>query len=191
MSSQDSPESLAVSKVPLFKSLQYADLMSLLFFVEQKSFKKDENLFDKGDEPNGMYILMAGSLRVYVPPTQTGGAIKSLADLGPGKYVGEFGLIDELPRSASVLALEDCKVLFLPTTAFKRAIGEHPSIATSVCHVLCDMIVEQPKLKINSSKGFNLIQTKNIKPDLENMQKLVAILREHNKNLAANSRTNK
>ena len=50
MSSQDSPESLAVSKVPLFKSLQYADLMSLLFFVEQKSFKKDENLFDKGDE---------------------------------------------------------------------------------------------------------------------------------------------
>jgi CRP-like cAMP-binding protein len=111
MSSQDSPESLAVSKVPLFKSLQYADLMSLLFFVEQKSFKKDENLFDKGDEPNGMYILMAGSLRVYVPPSQTGGAIKSLADLGPGKYVGEFGLIDELPRSASVLALEDCKVL--------------------------------------------------------------------------------
>jgi hypothetical protein len=53
------------------------------------------------------------------------------------------------------------------------------------------MIVEQPKLKINSSKGFNLIQTKNIKPDLENMQKLVAILREHNKNLAANSRANK
>ena len=90
-------------------------------------------------------------------------------------------MIDGQPRSASVTTLKDCQVLFLPTHAFARAIEEHPSIAKSVTNALCDIILSLPKLKINSSKGLGLIQNKNVRPDLENMRRLTAIIREYNR----------
>jgi CRP-like cAMP-binding protein len=71
-----------------------------------------------------MYILMSGALKIYLPPTSIGGKHKDLVELLPGQYVGEFGLIDGEPRSASVTALKDSQVLFLPTTAFVKAIDE-------------------------------------------------------------------
>lgn len=187
MSNQETPESIAVSKVPLFQGLQYADLMSLLFFVETKSIPQDQNLFHHNDAPDGMYILMAGLLKVYLPPTAMGGQKKDLTELSPGQYVGEFGLIDGQPRSASVTALKDSQVLFLPTSAFVKSIDEHPSIAKSVINALCDLVLNLPKLKINSSKGMALIESRNLRPDLDNMRRLIAIIREHNRNQSKRS----
>jgi CRP-like cAMP-binding protein len=180
MSNQETPESIAVSKVPLFKDLEYADLISLLFFVQTKSVSQDSNLFHQHDQPDGMYILMAGALKIYLPPTSIGGKHKDLTELLPGQYVGEFGLIDGEPRSASVIAVKDSQVLFLPTTAFVKAIDEHPKIAKSVTNALCNLILSLPKLKIDSDRGLALIEERKVKPSLENMRRLTTIIRKYN-----------
>jgi CRP-like cAMP-binding protein len=180
VSNQETPESIAVSKVPLFRGLEYADLISLLFFVETKSVTQDNNLFHQHDEPDGMYILMSGALKIYLPPTGLGGKRKDLTELSPGQYVGEFGLIDGEPRSASVTAVKDSQVLFLPTTAFVKAIDAHPKIAKSVTDALCNLVLGLPKLKIDSERGLALIEERKVKPDLENMRRLTRIIRKHN-----------
>jgi len=180
VSNQETPESIAIGKVPLFKQLEYAELISLLFFVETKSVLQEDNLFHKNDQPDGMYILMSGVLKIYLPPTTMGGKHKDLAELSPGQYVGEFGLIDGEPRSASVTALKDSQVLFLPTTAFVKAIDEYPKIAKSVVDALCDLVISLPKLKIDSDRGLALIKERKVKPDLENMRKLTSIIRKYN-----------
>ena len=96
-------------------------------------------------------------------------------------------MIDGQPRSASVTALKDSQVLFPPTSAFVKSIDEHPSIAKSVINALCDLVLNLPKLKINSSKGMALIESRNLRPDLDNMRRLIAIIREHNRNQSKRS----
>ena len=182
MSDDKSKEAIALNRVPLFHSLEYSDLMGLLFFVNSKNIQKDHNLFNKGDQPDGLYILMAGKLRVYIPPSQLTGPTKNLAELSPGAYVGEFGLIDSQPRSASVVAIQDSHVLFLPTDAFLNILNERPQFAKSVTNALCEMVMNQKGLKINSAHGSKLIAEKKVKPTLDNLAKLSEILREHNKN---------
>lgn len=180
MSNQETPESIAIGKVPLFKHLEYSELISLLFFVETKSVLQEDNLFHQHDQPDGMYILMAGALKIYLPPTAMGGKQKDLTELSPGQYVGEFGLIDGEPRSASVTAVKDSQVLFLPTTAFVKALDEHPKIAKSVVDALCDLVISLPKLKIDSDRGLALIKERRVMPDLENMRRLTRIIRKYN-----------
>ena len=94
--------------------------------------------------------------------------------------MGEFGLIDGEPRSASVTAVKDSQVLFLPTTAFVKALDEHPKIAKSVVDALCDLVISLPKLKIDSDRGLALIKERRVMPDLENMRRLTRIIRKYN-----------
>jgi hypothetical protein len=56
-----------------------------------------------------------------------------------------------------------------------------------VINALCDLVLNLPKLKINSSKGMALIESRNLRPDLDNMRRLVAIIREHNRNQSKRS----
>jgi hypothetical protein len=70
--------------------------------------------------------------------------------------------------------------LFLPTTAFVKAIDAHPKIAKSVTDALCNLVLGLPKLKIDSERGLALIEERKVKPDLENMRRLTRIIRKHN-----------
>src|SRR4029434_5776203 len=75
-------------------------------------------LFAAGDAGDGCYLLDRGLLKVTVTSSQ--GEERTIAILGPGAVVGELSMIDERPRSASVVALRDCLVRFTSREAFAK-----------------------------------------------------------------------
>ena len=83
--------------------------------------------------------------------------------------------------------LEPSEVMFIPTVGFAVLLESHPQIARVVTNALCDLINNQPKLIIRSSKAV-LIKEKRLASSLPNMKALCTILREHNKNLAISSK---
>src|SRR5262245_7151969 len=87
-------------------------------------FKDNEAVFLAGAPADGCYRLEQGLLRVSV--AYSGSEERILAFLGPGEIVGELGIIDDEPRSASVFAVKDCELSFVSRRTFKERSSRHP-----------------------------------------------------------------
>jgi len=127
-------------------------------------------------------VILKGRLRVYVPG-KAGAPQKTLVVLEPGACVGEFGLIDGQPRSASVDTIEMTQLLFLPAPAFEIIVKTNPTVAKNVVSNLCKSIKTQKNLVYASDQDKQRIEREDLPPTLEVMQILSALLRYHNKRI--------
>ena len=99
-----------LKKIPLFASLSDADQENLASLVRRKAIRKGELLFRQGDEGTALYIILQGRIKISVSRrTDT----VTLAILGQGEFLGEMALLDDLPRSADAMALEDSQLYAL------------------------------------------------------------------------------
>ena len=73
-------------------------------------------LFRQGDLPTSAFLIEEGHVEVVL---ERDGGDRVLAVRGPGDIIGEMAIVDRVPRSASVRALEGCVVL--PITAAQLA----------------------------------------------------------------------
>jgi putative ABC transport system ATP-binding protein len=88
---------------------------------ERVALVAGEILFRQGQRGDLIYYVESGFLEVY--GERTDGTFEVLSQVGPGNYVGELGPILNLPRSASVRALEDTAVVGYTVRAFRK---DHP-----------------------------------------------------------------
>lgn len=102
----------------------FADELSNI--AQPVKLKSGGVLFEAGDPGDGCYALIEGTLKVSV--LSVDGSEQLLAVLGPGSMVGEVSLLDDRPRSATVTALKDCKLAFIPKTAFYRFADSNPVV---------------------------------------------------------------
>ena len=106
---------------------------------ERKTFKKGTVIFREGDLGNAMYDIRWGTVGVYSKygtPEQ-----KKLTDLGPGEYFGEMGLLEYLPRSATVVALEDkTQVIEITLDGFSEYFNKQPAKIVSIMEHLCQRL---------------------------------------------------
>jgi len=86
-------------------------------------------LFREGDPVGPMYVVLEGSARVLVA-----GHVVEMA--GPGTLLGEIALIDDLPRTATVVAIAPCRVLPIGRPEFDLLVREKPEFARHVMKVL-------------------------------------------------------
>jgi CRP-like cAMP-binding protein len=82
-------------------------------------------IIEEGREGPGLFLVVSGLVRVT---RKDGGEDVIVADLGPGELFGEISLLMRKPSTASVTAIEDTALLFLPREDFHAAIGEHPEL---------------------------------------------------------------
>jgi len=90
------------------------------------SLTAGRGLFSAGDKGDGCYRVDKGLLKASV--AEPGGGERILAVLGPGSVVGELSMIDDAPRSASVVALRDTKLSFISSAAFKAFAQSRPEL---------------------------------------------------------------
>jgi CRP/FNR family cyclic AMP-dependent transcriptional regulator len=93
-----------LKKIPLFAPLPEADHENLASLVRRKAIRKGEHLFRQGDEGTALYIILQGRIKISVSRRSD---TVTLAILGQGEFLGEMALLDDLPRSADAMALED------------------------------------------------------------------------------------
>src|SRR4051794_17589750 len=107
----------------------------LLANAKPQSLAEREVLFEAGDDADGCYRLERGLLKVSIASPQ--GDERILTILGPGSIVGELAIIDGLPRSATVVAIRDCKLSFVSREAFLNCLREYPEIYRDLVSTLC------------------------------------------------------
>jgi len=124
-----------LARVDLFSDLTKEELREIGNSCRERTYSAGTPLIKQGDTGVGLYILTKGRVRV----TQEQGpdrAEKVLGVNGPGDVFGEMALLDDLPRSATVTAIDDVTALLLPVWEFRTTLRNHPDIALKLLSVL-------------------------------------------------------
>jgi CRP/FNR family transcriptional regulator, cyclic AMP receptor protein len=121
---------LLLRNVPLFASLDDAHCALLAQHVQRRTYPRGATIIEAGEATQSLHLIVTG--RAQVVMTDSKGAVVILAILRPGEHFGEMGLLDEHPRSASVVAREPCEVLALGKEQFAACMKDNFELAMTV-----------------------------------------------------------
>ena len=137
----------ALRRFPLFKPLDYLDLVKILNILKVEHYKEGDRIIREGEESDKLYIVLTGGVEVR----KSG---KQLAEFSPGFFFGEMGLIDESPRSADVLALESTRLLVVPHADFRNMLNQESRMALKVLWAFCEVL--NSRLRLTSQEVADL-----------------------------------
>jgi signal transduction histidine kinase len=137
--------------VNIFASTSRAFLQSIATVLEGVEVKKQQNIFRKGDPGDSMYIITQGLVRIH-----DGNHV--LSRLGVNDVFGEYALIDDEPRSASVTAEETSYFLRLSRSDFEQLLEKNPGLANGILRVLIRRMRNMNELEEKLAKSYIKIQ---------------------------------
>jgi len=123
-----------LATVPLFKSLDAAERERFAEFVREKSYPKGSVILFEDDPGDALFVVRSGRVKVVLLADDGREVILSL--LGVGEYFGELSLIDDQPRSAHVIAMEESALLVLRRDDFRRRVESSPGVAWALLQEL-------------------------------------------------------
>ncbi len=129
-----------LSGVPLFSGLSVEELDAIKTHAIPKSYRKHTIIIEKGDETTSLYVIISGRVKIFVADSKGKEVIVNTQ--GPGEHLGELSLLGESQRTASVMTLEDTRVLVISRQAFLACLTKQPTIALNVIKALVQRVRE-------------------------------------------------
>jgi len=123
-----------LKQVPLFSGLRKEDLEMLSTIVSRREFAKKETLFHQGDPGEEFMILTEGSVKVELMNSE--GKELTLTILTPYQFLGELALLDDVPRSATVISMESSVLLSINKRDFARMLESYPRMSVPMLRQL-------------------------------------------------------
>jgi CRP/FNR family cyclic AMP-dependent transcriptional regulator len=111
--------------VPLFSALSKRDLRTVEQATEQIEVPAGREVVTEGRTGHDFYLILEGKATVK----RNG---RKVAALGPGEYFGEMSVIDAGPRTATVVADTDLKLLVLGQREFAGLVSTVPGLAAKL-----------------------------------------------------------
>ena len=124
-----------LSQVSLFAPLPPTGLTRLAQQGKTRRFPASSHLMHQGDVGDSMYIIVEGRVRVERSHPALLEPVL-LAELGPGEVVGEVGLLDGEPRTATVTAITDTETLELDATILEQTVLDYPEVGAALLRLL-------------------------------------------------------
>jgi CRP/FNR family transcriptional regulator, cyclic AMP receptor protein len=121
------PTAEFLSTVPLFSGLQLQELESFAEAVRERAYPKGSVILFEKDPGDALFIIRSGRVKVVLIGED--GREVILGVLGVGEHFGELSLIDDQPRSAHVIAMEESTLLVLQREDFRRRVEANPAVA--------------------------------------------------------------
>lgn len=144
----------ALQKSPLFSTLSAKHINQLIPLFKINKYEDNEIIIQENDIPVDLYIIYDGSVEVLKKSAD--GSLLRISVLQAGEVIGEMGLIDNSPRSASIRTLAPSKLLAISINDLK-ALDEDGSFYNQLVRKLSDMVQE---LQLNMNEKpiyFSLI----------------------------------
>jgi CRP/FNR family cyclic AMP-dependent transcriptional regulator len=120
--------------IPLFTGLGKKELEVVASHTLAKTWPPRTLLLREGEQSSSLYLILYGKVKVFICDDEGNEAILNL--LGMGDYFGEMALLDDAPRSASVMTMEQTRVATMTKCAFKDCLADHPDIAYNLIRTL-------------------------------------------------------
>ena len=123
-------------------SLAEQHLKTLAEHGTVKAYPKNAVIVSEGDRSDSLYVILTGKVKVYLADED--GKEMVLNTQGPGEYFGEI-ILDEGPRSASVMTLEACKFSIVSREQFNHFLAQSPEVTLELVRSLIHRVRELTK----------------------------------------------
>jgi CRP/FNR family transcriptional regulator, cyclic AMP receptor protein len=131
----------------VFHHVSPSDLDPVIAASEVVVLKPGELILSEGTPGDGLYIVLEGEVEIFLPQRAPSGGQRAsrirLNRLGPGRCLGEYGLIDDRTSSASAAALTPVRLCFLPKATFRKLVERHDHLARIVYANLLGYLVSR------------------------------------------------
>ena len=128
------PDPDALARVPLFEGLPRSEIDRLCEYLYESRFPAGANVMFAEQPGEAVYVIVAGSVKVHT--LRPDGTEVVLAVLGAGEVLGEMSVADSLGRSASVVTLEETKLLWMDRRTFRASVAESTALSGNLAEVL-------------------------------------------------------
>ncbi|GAC1516521.1 MAG: Crp/Fnr family transcriptional regulator [Gemmatimonadaceae bacterium] len=116
-----------LATVPLFRGLPADELEHFALLVREKGYPKGSVILFENDPGDSLFVVRGGRVKVVLVGED--GREVILGVLGSGEHFGELSLIDDQPRSAHVIAMDDAVLLVLHRDDFRKRVESSPPVA--------------------------------------------------------------
>jgi CRP/FNR family transcriptional regulator, cyclic AMP receptor protein len=127
----------SLESIPLFRGMSTEELRPLSEKALLRTFPKNTVIIHEEDVTQSLYLIISGKVRVYLGDES--GKELILGIKGPGQYFGEM-VLDERPRSASVMTVEPSQLAIISRNDFKDFLLKHPEISFQVIQNLINLV---------------------------------------------------
>lgn len=125
-----------LGQVPLFRDLSKKDLNRVLETAKETLHREGVSIITEGRGGVGFHLITEGKAKVLR-------AGRTVATLGPGEFFGEMALVDDAPRSASVIAESDLSTVVISKWEFRPLLKNHPELAWKMVEHLVARVREE------------------------------------------------
>lgn len=129
-----------LARVALFEGFTPEELSRVARLSEERTAAAGDQLMDQGDPGLECFVVVDGTVGVSVRG-------ENVAAIGPGGVVGEMALIDHRPRSATVVAETDVKLLRFDTRQFRQLLEDLPKAGARVRSVLQERLERESAVR--------------------------------------------
>lgn len=126
------PETLGT--LPLLHGLSREELAHLNQLLQRTTVPANANLMSFGQPGEVAYLILEGTIKIHVE--QSDGRDVVVALRGPGEIVGELSVLDNNPRSASVVTLEPCTMLWIARADLQACLQRIPLLSLNLAQIL-------------------------------------------------------
>ena len=107
-----------VNDCPLFKGFSPWQIKQSILASEVKYFKAGASIIEQGSTGDEMYVILEGAASVKI--AQNNGSVTTVNTMSEGDLFGEIALVSKIPRTASVIAAKDCRLLTIRWESIER-----------------------------------------------------------------------
>jgi CRP-like cAMP-binding protein len=111
--------------VPLFSDLDERDLQAVGVLAREVTIPAGATLMAEGEPGDAFFVIVEGTVRI-----EKGG--RPVRSMTAGGFLGEISLLDGRPRTATAVAVTDCRILRLEQHEFDRLLETFPSVHDKV-----------------------------------------------------------
>lgn len=106
--------------------------------------KRGSEVFAEGAKEAYMSIVIKGIVKVIKEDSLN--RKSAIAEVGPGKTLGEMSLIDGWPRSASAVAIEDSTMLVLTKDNFEHLLSDQPQLGSQILMKVAGLLSQRLRM---------------------------------------------
>ncbi|OGA61642.1 MAG: cyclic nucleotide-binding protein [Betaproteobacteria bacterium RIFCSPLOWO2_12_FULL_65_14] len=132
------PSSLGLRRIALLDGLSDERLEALARECAWRNYRAGQRIISRAAADRDVYLIISG--RVRVTTYSAAGRQVTFRDIAAGELFGEVAAIDDMPRSADVVALESALTASIPPSVFRRLLREEPTLAERVLRRLASLV---------------------------------------------------
>jgi len=125
-----------IKKVPLFSKLKKKELEAVAYIADELDLPMGKVMAEEGDRGREFFVLLEGEADV------TKGD-KSINTMHEGDFFGEIALVTRMPRTASVTATTDVRVLVITERDFGALLKHSPEVGRGVAEALAERVAPE------------------------------------------------